>query len=130
MPINGGDEQPTVAQKPRAEEAYPQNKKKEDISGKVRQVKTFKDRFEELAKKGVSVVSKDTLENARMAIRHGKVAVATNRGLEKLEVYLEMDDRQQRAALAVEHLEKIRAQRLLVPDCLTIMIKSASRNCR
>ncbi len=54
------------------------NKKKEAISGKVTEVKTFKDRFEELAKKGVSLVSKDTLENARMAIRHGKVAVSTN----------------------------------------------------
>ncbi len=92
----------------------------------MRQVKTFKDRFEELAKKGASLVSKDTLENARMAIRHGKVAVATNWGLEKLEVLLEMSDRQKRAPFAAEYLEKIRAKRLLVPDCITTMIKSAS----
>ncbi len=75
---------PQLLKNPEQKKQIRKNNKKEDISGKVRQVKTFKDRFEELAKKGASLVSKDTLENARAAIRHGKVAVATNWGLDKI----------------------------------------------
>ena len=37
-----------------------------------------------------------------------------------------MSDRQKRAPLAAEYVEKIRAKRLLVPDCITTMIKSSS----